>query len=209
MTTVYLYGALGRKFGSRWTLDVKSPAEAVRAIMANRPDFRTYMIQRSQPGYHVLIGNDVIGGADRLHDPSGRHCIKIIPAIAGAKSGVMQIIVGVILVAAVVASFWVDPTGTLALTLSSGGLTPLGYAAVGVGMMGAGMIVSGVTTMLTGTPSGPSFDMLERKSENKPSFLFNGPVNTSAQGHAISIGYGRLRVGSAVISAGVATEDIA
>lgn len=209
MTTVYLYGALGRKFGSRWTLDVKSPAEAVRAIMANRPDFRTYMIQHSTPGYHVLIGNNAIGGADRLHDPSGRQCIKIVPAIAGAGGGTLQIIVGVILVAIVVAAFvFTGPGGFAALTLAGGGLTPLGTAAVGVGMMGAGMIVSGVTTLLTGTPSGPSFDTQERP-ENKPSFLFNGPVNTSAQGHPVSIGYGRLRVGSAVISAGIATEDIA
>ena len=208
MTTVYLYGALGRKFGSRWTLDVKSPAEAVRAIMANRPDFRTYMIQHSTPGYHVLIGNDAIGGAERLHDPSGRHCIKIIPAIAGAGGGTLQIIIGVILVVAVVLSFQYELL-PFALVTAGGGLTVAGSVVVGVGMMGAGLIVAGVTQMLTGTPDGPNLDMLERQSANKPSFLFNGPVNTSAQGHPVSIGYGRLRVGSAVISAGIATEDIA
>jgi predicted phage tail protein len=44
--------------------------------------------------------------------------------------------------------------------------------------------------------------------ENKPSFLFDGPVNTIAQGHPVPVGYGEMYVGSAVISAGIVTEEI-
>ena len=199
MTTVYLYGALGRRFGFRWTMDVKSPAEAVRAIMANRPDFRAYMIQHSTPGYHVLIGNDSIGGAERLHDPAGRSCIKIIPVIAGAGGGVWQIIVGTLLIVAAVA----------VVVASGGTLTPLAALMVKAAFyVGASLVVGGITQMLTDMPdSGGSFEQSERP-ENRPSFMFNGPVNTTAQGHPVAIGYGRLRVGSAVVSAGIATEDI-
>jgi predicted phage tail protein len=188
-------------------MDVKSPAEAVRAIMANRPDFRAYMIQHSTPGYHVLIGNDSIGGAERLHDPSGRNCIKIIPVIAGAGGGgILQIVIGVVLIAVVVAAFVITGPGGGLLT-AKGALTAWGSVAVAAGTMGAGMLVGGITQMLTGMPEATNLDMQERP-ENRPSFLFNGPVNTTAQGHPVAVGYGRLRVGSAMVSAGVATEDI-
>ncbi len=46
------------------------------------------------------------------------------------------------------------------------------------------------------------------KPDNQPSYVFNGPVNTTAQGQPVPIGYGRLIVGGAVISAGISIDDI-
>ena len=46
------------------------------------------------------------------------------------------------------------------------------------------------------------------RPENKPSYSFNGAVNTTAQGHPVPVGYGRLIVGSAVISAGIDVDEI-
>ena len=40
------------------------------------------------------------------------------------------------------------------------------------------------------------------------SYLFSGPVNTVAQGIPIPLGYGRLRVGSAVISASLRFQQL-
>lgn len=60
MTTVYLYGHLGRKFGHRWRLDMQTPAEAIRAIIANKPDFHAHLIKHSTPGYQVFVGPDVL-----------------------------------------------------------------------------------------------------------------------------------------------------
>jgi predicted phage tail protein len=37
----------------------------------------------------------------------------------------------------------------------------------------------------------------------------NGSVNTSAQGYPVPVGYGRMIVGSAVISAGIVAEELA
>ena len=107
-----LYGHLAKTFGHRWNLDVASPAEAVRAIMANRPDFHAYMIQHSAPGYRVFVGADAVRGAERLHDPAGRQAIKIVPVVAGAaKSAVTSIIIGAIMVVAVIASFGAAAAG--------------------------------------------------------------------------------------------------
>ncbi|HCW20974.1 MAG TPA: phage tail protein, partial [Achromobacter sp.] len=43
--------------------------------------------------------------------------------------------------------------------------------------------------------------------DNGASYNFNGPVNTSAQGIPVPVLYGRMIVGSAVISAGIYAED--
>ena len=49
----------------------------------------------------------------------------------------------------------------------------------------------------------------DQASEDKrdPSYIFNGPVNTMAQGHPVPIGYGEMIVGSAVISAGISVDE--
>ena len=69
--------------------------------------------------------------------------------------------------------------------------------------MGASLIMGGVIELLTPqqkvTSSGDSAD-------NTPSYNFNGPVNTTAQGHPVPLAYGEVMTGSAVISAGVVTR---
>lgn len=47
------------------------------------------------------------------------------------------------------------------------------------------------------------------KPEERPSFLFDGPTNTSTQGLPVPLVYGRMRAGSMVVSSGIAAEDIA
>ena len=194
MTTVYLYGQLGKRFGHRWSLDVASPGEAVRAIVANQPDFQRHLIQHSTPGYQIFIGPDPIPSVEGLAYPVGQQAIKIVPVIAGAaKSGALGIIIGVVIIAAAVA------------------LGPLGFgligatAALAVGSIGASLAIGGISQLIAGTPQAPG---ITERPENTPSNIFNGPVNTIAQGHPVPIGYGRLRVGSAVISAGITTVDI-
>lgn len=205
MTNIYLYGSLGRHFGHRWQLDVSSPAEAVRGIMANRPDFQRYLIQHSLPGYRVFIGADPLPGAQALGYPVGAQAIKIVPVVAGAaKSPVIGIIIGVVLVVAAVVSFQYELL-PFALSTAAGGLTAAGSVVVSAGFIGAGLIVSGISTLLAGKPAAS----LQERPENMPSALFNGPVNTTVQGHPVPVGYGWMRVGSAVISAGITTVDVA
>lgn len=204
MTHVYLYGALGRKFGHRWSLDISSPAEAVRAIMANRPDFQRYLIQHSAPGYQVFIGPDPIASPDGLSHPVGRQAIKIVPVIAGAaKSPVIGIIIGAIIVAVAVVSLNPELIGVATPFFAAGSVGA--SLAVSAGFIGAGLIVAGISTLIAGSPKSPE---TAERPQNRPSNIFNGPVNTIAQGHPVPIGYGRLRVGSAVISAKITTVDI-
>ncbi len=81
-----------------------------------------------------------------------------------------------------------------------------GFAGVGAPMMklGAVMALGGVVQMLAPQQVGQSS---RDDANNAASYNFNGAVNTTAQGNPVPILYGRMIVGSAVISAGIYSED--
>ncbi len=195
MATIILLGELGRQFGRRHKMVVASAAEAVRALGANFPTFERELVSSGERGvgYKVLVGRDELN-LERLHEPSGQQRITIAPVISGAGgNGLGQIILGAALIAV---AWW----------------NPMGWAAAGSFLsqatlysVGTSMILGGVAQMIAPTPK--STDPSERP-ENKPSYAFNGAVNTTAQGQPVPVGYGRLSVGSAVISAGIDVDEV-
>lgn len=194
MKTIILLGELGKRYGRRHMLDVKSPAEAVRALCANFKDFAAFVSASSERnvGYRVLNMRDDVG-EDELHNPASRR-ITIVPVVGGAGGSVGKILVGAALIAAAVLV-----PGLGAVTLF--GTTTLATVAFGVGVS---LALGGVAEMLAPQPKyeGP------KEEDQQPSYVFNGPVNTTAQGQPVPVGYGRMIVGSAVISAGISVEDI-
>lgn len=196
MVTVILLGELGRRFGRRHRLAIASAAEAVRALCANFPAFERELVTSGERGvgYRVLAGRNALN-LERLYEPSGSQRITIAPVVSGAGgNGVGQILLGATLLAV---AWW----------------NPMGWAASGAFLsqatlysVGTAMILGGVAQMIAPTPK--ASDPAERP-ENKPSYSFNGAVNTTAQGHPVPVGYGRLIVGSAVISAGIDVDEIA
>lgn len=199
MLTVLLYGHLGKRFGRRHRYDVRSPAEAVRALCATIPGFRAYLAEHSAPGYRVLVGKDP-RDFDTLSLPADE-AIKIVPVTAGAGRGLGSVILGAALI-----GFGVMTGGAglgLQAAWAAGGMTFAGYLSANIGLA---LVLGGVSQMLapqpktSGTPERP---------ENKPSYVFDGPVNTAAQGNPVPVCYGRLIVGSQVISAGMVAEEYA
>jgi predicted phage tail protein len=75
------------------------------------------------------------------------------------------------------------------------------------GAYGWSMILSGVAEMLFAPPKQKN-STGNQKVENTPSYVFDGPVNTTAQGNAVPLCYGRLMVGSQVISAGLSAQQL-
>lgn len=193
MKTIILLGELGKRYGRKHLLDVKSPAEAVRALCANFKDFAAFVSASADRnvGYRVLNKREAVG-EDELHNPASQR-ITIAPVVAGAGGSVGKILLGAALIAA---SFLVP--GLAAVTLF--GTTTLATVAFSVGVS---LALGGVAQMLAPQPKfeGP-------QEEQQPSYVFNGAVNTSAQGQPVPVGYGRMVVGSAVISAGISVEDI-
>ena len=191
MREVRLYGELGRRFGRVHRLAVSNAAEAVRALRANFPGFERAILDVA-PRYRVVVGGArVVAGKD-LHAPSGdADVIRISPVVAGAKrGGLLQTILGAVLIAASFGLNIIFPGNPISPYLMKAGVV---------------MVIGGVVQMLSPPPK--TTDTNERP-ENKPSYVFSGAVNTTAQGHPVPVGYGRMIIGSAVISGGITTEDI-
>lgn len=181
---ILFYGAMRKRFGKVRHLAVKSPAEAVRALMATVPGFRAYLQENQKNDFHVLVGETSLGEG-QLHSPVGRtECIKFIPAVAGAKDEMFQIVAGAVLIA----------VGTYVGVYSPGA----GQFIQGIGLS---MMMGGVAQMLAGTPRG-AFDPSGANNDLE-TFSFGSPTLTVGQGGRVPLGYGRARIGGHVISAGV------
>lgn len=111
--------------------------------------------------------------------------VDVIPILEGAgKSGsTWAIVAGAVLIVA----------GIAVIILSGGSLTWLGAALI---IGGIGLVAAGVINLLSKGP-----ELQEFKQRQKNSYLFSGPTNTITEGAPVPIGYGRLLIGSAPISA--------
>lgn len=190
MQTVLLSGSLARQFGRRHRFTTSGGFRDVTGYFKQFPGFEKCMMDSADKGlrYAIFNGKENIG-EDDLGKPTGRDVIRIVPVISGSKrAGVLQTVIGVVILAL---AWW----------------NPLGWSAAGVmfaGTTGASMALGGVMQMLSPQAKGLSS---QDGPNNRPSYSFNGAVNTSVQGNPVPLLYGRMIVGSAVISAGIYSED--
>ena len=195
--TVILAGELAKKYGRKHRLDVCSPAEAIRAFCANFSDFKEFMMTSEQRGvgYRCIVDGEDMRNIDDIQNPFSR-TFRIVPVIGGAKSALFGILIGAALITAAVLT---GGAGSAAVFAFAGGET-ISTIAMGIG---ASLVLGGVSQMLSRTPKSQSSE----QTENKPSYVFNGPVNTITQGQCVPVCYGRVIVGSAVISAGSTASE--
>ncbi|SMG00325.1 tail assembly protein [Burkholderia singularis] len=189
--TIRLYGALGARFGRLHHYVVSNSADAVRALCSMIPGFEREMMQSRDQGvaYAVFVGKRNLS-VEQLQHPCGDDDIRIAPILQGAKTGgLFQLILG----AALVAAAFFNPGALLGAK-----------AAIAVFGMGVSMAMGGIAQLLAPSPKGLS---VKDRPENTPSYVFNGPVNTTAQGGPVPLLYGELEIGSAVASAGIYAED--
>ena len=193
-----LYGSLGKKFGKVHRYDVASPIEAVKAMSATISGFKEYMLHA---GYmKILVGGKTDLDIDNVVNPvSDKETIRFIPVIQGS-GGFGKILLGAALIGLAIAF----PAASA--TLSFGTFSTSFSLASMATSIGTSLVIGGVSEMLF-APQKSSSSSAERP-ENKPSFIFNGAINTSRQGNPVALAYGRVIVGSQVISAGIVSEQI-
>jgi|TARA_R110000765_G_scaffold370944_1_gene461177 predicted phage tail protein len=188
MKTLMLYGSLGAQFGKVHRYNVSSPVESIKALSATLEGFKQSFIDGGS--YRILIGGKTPVNLEEADYPvSDRETIRIIPVIAGAgDAGLNKLIIGG------------------ALIFFSGGLAAgASWGSAAVAQVGLSLAIGGVSQMLFSPQAGG--DSQERP-ENKPSFIFNGAVNTTRQGNPVPICYGRMIVGSQVISVGLTVAEV-
>lgn len=202
MIQVELLGELGNKYGSSHMLDIKSPAEAIRAFCANFKDFRSYLEDSDKNGIaYRVINNDEDMDETELYHPISKK-LQIVPVITGGgllSGGLFKVVLGAALIYASI----VMPGSSFAWS-SIAAFDAVAVASTAAAYIGTALVIQGASQMLMPVPKAPNYG----DNERAPSYLYNGAVNTTAQGHPVPIGYGRLIVGSAVVSAGTDTVDI-
>jgi Phage-related protein, tail component len=190
MTQIELSGELGKIFGKIHHRLINKVSEAGTALAKTIPGFESYMISSKSRGltFAVFKGKKNIG-VDDLGFPVTGEVIRIVPVIIGGKkAGVLQTVLGAVLVAAgAVLSF-----------------TPWAAASPFLYKFGAAMMLGGVVQMLSPQPSGIAS---KQSADNRASYAFGGVTNTAAQGYPVPLLYGRRLIGGAIISAGIYVED--
>jgi predicted phage tail protein len=189
LKTIKLYGVLGKKFGKEFKLAVESTREAVKALSVQVPGFEQFMLNAHEQGLAFAIFQDDENiSEDQIDFDTGAKVIKIVPKVmgAGGNGGVLQLVLGAVLIVAGIFSF--------------GAGTALGTAVIGAG---AGMVVGGIAQMLT-----PKADAQDQNQDgNRANKSFGGAVTTIAQGNPVPILYGQREVGGFLVNAGQFAVD--
>jgi len=202
MRIVKVYGPLAKFLGQRsFKFAVKTPAEAIRLLLANFPRLQAHMAEHD---YKISVGRLQLPIGDHpeyIHYPtSNSETIRIVPVVSGAGDGVGQIIAGVGLFAL---SFLLPGAQLGLFGLGQIGLTAFAAPVAGIGislaLTGVSQLLSPTTQLSTGTDS----DFDPRKS-----YSFSGIQNVARQGVPVPIVYGEVLVGSIVVSAGIETEMV-
>ncbi|WP_140168266.1 tail assembly protein [Escherichia coli] len=180
------------------------------ALATQLPAFRQKL---SDGWYQVRIAGRDTGENElsaRLNEPLANGAvIHIVPRLAGAKrGGVFQAVLG----AALIAVAWWNPAGWLGAAALSG-MYAAGASMVlgGVAQMlapkdaaGASMVLGGVAQMLAPKARMPGVSATDNGKQNT---YFSSLENMVAQGNALPVLYGEMRVGSRVISQEISTAD--
>jgi predicted phage tail protein len=225
LRTVHLHGRLRDQFDPTYELDVKTPAEAVRALLHMVPGLEQAI---REGAFRVIAGRKKDGrrlSAEDLTQPfrGNREAdLHIVPAVRGAGGGSgTKILVGIALIAVAIAAPYAlgavagltTATGA-AITTSTGLGAALSASMIGVSgvatfgslaMLGA-MVALGGVVMAMSPQQKANYN--NREVDRSESFIYNGPVNTVEQGGPVALIYGEMTVGSKVISAGVKPEDL-
>ena len=227
---VRLLGDLGERYGAEHAFyNLRTPADAIKLLSINYPEFKAELITAHEKGigYRVLqAGVDL--NFDELQLPIGQNDLIITPVLVG-QGGAGKIFAGIGLIAV---SFLLPGAGLFGTV----GLFGAGQAAVGVSTIavlnaaavgtalsaiGASMILGGVTEMLSPQPDLGGFggvgtrddlratrpESVNRGADGQQSYAYLGAQNTVGVGATIPVAYGKVLIGSHVISADVDVAD--
>ena len=205
---ILLLDELGEKWGYSHTFfNLRTPADAIRLLCINYPDFQKHLLTSKKKGidYKITQVDQDLDLSD-LFLPLGKHDLVITPVISGSKNAI-KIVTGVALVVA-----------TGGFGAGFGGTALLGNATLGsIGAkIGAGLILSGVTDIISPQPqlgnlSFGAFDApvsgftggaggITRGSDGSQSYAYTGAANTVGLGKTIPVVYGKALVGGHILS---------
>lgn len=163
MKSIFLHGAIGKAFGEKFQLDVSTPREALKALLAVNDGMKKYLIDKELKGIHYGIKRKdefIQEGEEDFNLTSDFH---VAPIPAGGA--------------------------TFALNLA---------------MMAATTALSMIVNKKMAETMKQDNETLTMQTQ---SYIYNGKSNHMKQGQVIPFGYGRMLVGSSVVSSSVVNYE--
>lgn len=188
LVTIKLIGAAGRKFGRHFRLAVKSPAEAFRALCSIFPELKGWVLSQAEKGVAWRVVSDGEFRDENTLEIQSSRVIVFAPTVQGAGGNGFSIGKIIFGAALVVASFFMPAT-------------VFGLSSLGIGLLGGGLVLSGVADLITPTPklsgqtiTGTSGGTEAAETSTLESNLFTRNQGTGGQGEAVPVLYGQRRV---------------
>ena len=229
--TVRLLGDLGERYGAEHEyFNLKSPAEAIKLLCINKPEFMQELCEAHEHGigYRVIQAGTDLDYPD-LELPLGSHDLIVTPVVAGSGGGgVGKILAGVGLIAA---SFLLPGAGLFGATSLFGAGAVAGGIGTALGTafsaIGASLILGGVSEIIAPQPVIPNLrgsfasnrflsaeststdgpQSVTRGLDGRQSYAYTGAANTVGVGAVIPVAYGEVLSGSHLLSATVEVAD--
>jgi len=182
VTKIFIHGRLGKEFGGEFNLSISKVRDVISAIDANCEGFekRVFDLSREGAQYSLIADNQIIGS---IEDFSGKRKIKeihMVPIIYGSGVGALSIGIGVIsAIGGYVTDYELVSTILYAVALAA--------------------ISYGIQSLLAKPPSQNNQGSYGNAAATSQSYLFTNGENVTQQGNPVPLGYGRLKIGSAVI----------
>jgi len=222
---VRLLGDLGERYGAEHVYrNLRTPADAIKLLCINYPSFQAELISAHEVGvgYRVLqAGVDL--NLDDLHLPIGQNDLIVTPVLVGEED-FGRALLGIGLIAAAIvfapaAGGFLGIGGSGAIT-SATGFTLGAAASSAIGTIGATLVLGSVTQMLSPQPDlgvggvgtrgefrATRPESVNRGFDGQQSYAYLGAQNTVGVGATIPVAYGKVLIGSHVISADVDVAD--
>lgn len=189
MTEVFVHGYLGQKYGKSFKFSLGKPKDVFRALDSMFDDFSKEIVELGKQGmqYSLVVDDKEIVSDSDLETKKRIKTIHIVPTIFGA--GIGALVVGVI---AAVGSYAAAGAG---LAFLSSVLLSVAVSAISFGLQS---LLSKPPSATAVSQSSPAASTASTNATSK-SFLFSNRENVASQGNPVPLGYGRLRVGAAII----------
>lgn len=185
MTAITIHGLLGQEFGETHEFSISRPRDAFRALDALYENFSKRVVDLSLQGLHysIIVNGESVRNENDFVTKREIKTIDIVPLIFGAGP-VAFIAVGLLSLGGAAAVGTTTFLGSLLLSVA--------FSAISFGIQS-----------LLAKPPEQNAATTQSTTATSRSFLFSNRENVASQGSPVPLGYGRLRIGSAVIQENV------
>ena len=214
---ILLLDELGNKWGKTHIYhDLKSPCEALKLLYINHPDLKKYFATAHEDGvsFTVVQAGEFLDYED-LSLPIGQNDLVITPVITGSGATAKSLLgVGLVIATGGISTAFTG-VGAGLFGITSGAAGVIGGV---VGKIGVGLVLSGVSDIISPQPQLPDFETdfntplsgftggaggITRGSDGTQSYAYTGAANTVGLGKTIPVVYGKALIGGHILSTNI------